>query len=144
MLESWSVFVRLMRVNRRFIVLSSNSVLGRPTPNALGTGGRGRHSQSNGDRVFNSWLNMRRYLLWFGLRSQPSHIRKAVAYRMSGRVTPQSRRRLMGLWMREFFPMILQSFSSRLFSYRQRMTKIHWSFTYEESRRAGHIELGFN
>ena len=82
MLEPWNVFVGLMKANKRFIVLSSNSALGLPMTGEQAITGTGQNSQRLGEWVFNSWLNMRRYRLWRGLASRLNLIRKVVVLKM--------------------------------------------------------------
>lgn len=82
MLSPCIAYVMPTNLNRSFTDLSSNSVLGRPTPNALGTAGKEQPSRKSGDSVFNFWLKVRGYLLWHGLVSQLNLIRKVVASKM--------------------------------------------------------------
>lgn len=82
MLSPWIVYVMQMKPSKLFIGLSSTSVLGRPTLNALGTDGKEQPSRKSGGSVFNFWLKVRGYLPWRGLASQLNRTKKGVAFKM--------------------------------------------------------------
>ena len=78
---SWNAYANLMNLTKPFIALSSMSDRGQLTLKGLAIVGRGRHSPSNGARLFNYWLNLRGYRLWTGLPSQLNHTKREGAYK---------------------------------------------------------------
>lgn len=79
---SWNVYANLMKPTKLSIALSSISDRGQRMLSGLATDGRERHSQNNGARLFNYWLNLRGYLPWSGLPSRLSHTKKEGACKM--------------------------------------------------------------
>jgi hypothetical protein len=79
--SSWNAYANLMNLTKPSIALSSISDRGQRMLNALVIGGRGRHLQNSGGRLFNYWLNLRGYLPWSGLPSRLSHTKREGDYR---------------------------------------------------------------
>jgi hypothetical protein len=71
-----------MTLNNLFIDLSWLNALGQQTQSAQAIDGKEQNSQKSGARLFNYWLNMRRYPLWRGLASPLNLTKKAGGFKM--------------------------------------------------------------